>query len=263
MKYIGVKPHSFEPKRDMKKTAAIFPLYLCLLFLLASISPGWLMAETGDIQFQGDKMSADLKGVSLGSALAMIEQEKGIWFKGDASSLKEKVNVTFGDSSLQDGLKRILWGLNYSLVFDGQKRLKGVFILGKSTHGSTKGGNRPSPMPAQTVVSKMKEGYKHPADGLDDWKSEASPGDNIKVTENDLANLKVIENAPTPGGPVEVTQEELEAFRVEATKEELEAFKVVESGSSPGDPATFSAEELESVKPADKTPSPQETGVPR
>lgn len=67
-------------------------------------------------------------------------------------------------------------------------------------------------MPAQTVASKdkMKEHYKNPADGLDDWKAGASPGDNIEVTENDLANLKVIKNAPTPGGPVEVTQEELE-----------------------------------------------------
>ena len=82
----------------------------------------------------------------------------------------------------------------------------------------------------------------------------------IEVSENDLANLKVIENAPTPGGPVVVTQEELEAFRVEATQEELEAFKDVESSSSPGDPATFSAEELESVKPADNRPSSQETG---
>ena len=94
---------------------------------------------------------------------------------------------------------------------------------------------------------------------LDDWKAEASPGDNIEFSENDLANLKVIKNAPTLGGPVEVTQEELEAFRVEATQAELEAFKVVQSSSSPGDPATFSAEELESVKSADKTPSSQET----
>ena len=147
-------------------------------------------------------------------------------------------------------MKPILWSLNYSLVFDSQKRLKGVFILGKSTHGLTKGANRSSPMAAQTVASNLKERSENPADGLGDWKAEASPGDNIEVSEN----------APTPGGPVVVTQEELDAFRVEATQEELEAFKVVESSSSPGDPATFSAEELESVKPFDKTPSSQETG---
>ena len=152
MKYISLKPRRSEPKKDMKKTDGIFPLYLGLLFLWVFIFPGWLPAETVDIKFQGDKMSADLKGASLGSALAMIEQEKGIWFKGDVSSLNQKVNVTFGDSSVQDGLKRILWGLNYGLVFDSQKRLKGVFILGKSTHGSTKGENRPSPLPARQLL---------------------------------------------------------------------------------------------------------------
>jgi len=62
MKYIGMKLHSPEPKRDMKKTAAIFPLYLGLLFLSALIFPGWLTDETVDIKFQGDKMSVDLKG---------------------------------------------------------------------------------------------------------------------------------------------------------------------------------------------------------
>ena len=182
MKCIGVKLRSPEPKGDMKKTAAIFPLYLGLLFLSALIFPGWLTAETVDIKFPGDKISADLKEISLSSILAMIEQERGIWFKGDASSLNEKVNVAFADSSLQDGLKRILWVLNYSLVFDSQKRLKGVFIRGKSVHGSTKGANRPSPMPAQTVTSKMKK--PNPADGLDDWKAGPSPGDDIKVTES-------------------------------------------------------------------------------
>ena len=75
----------------MKKTAAIFPLCLGLLFLSVLNSPGWLTVETVNITFQRDKMSADLKGVSLSSTLAMIEQEKEIWYKGDVSSLKEKV----------------------------------------------------------------------------------------------------------------------------------------------------------------------------
>jgi hypothetical protein len=88
-----------------------------------------------DIKFNGQTMSADLEHVALRLILEKIKSEKGMWFKGNESVLEERVSVQFKDFPVQEGLKRILFDINHVLFFDYDKKLVGVFIVGKEDAG--------------------------------------------------------------------------------------------------------------------------------
>jgi len=92
-----------------------------------------------DVDFQGQIMSAELQGVSLRLILERLEREKGIWFKGDQSALEESISVRFDNIPLHEGLRRILSNINHVLVFDQERGLVGLFILGKKDHGKPTG----------------------------------------------------------------------------------------------------------------------------
>jgi hypothetical protein len=101
--------------------------FLCLMYLSSAFSDTRKM----HLNFVGHTLSANLDEVSLGVLLENLKREKGIWFRGDESLLEEKVSVRFRDLSLQNGLRRILSGINHVLVFDRDEGLVGVFILSK------------------------------------------------------------------------------------------------------------------------------------
>ena len=107
--------------------------YMLTFFCLGSFSPASAGKGEVDVKFEGQILSAELQGVSLKVILEKLNREKGIWFKGDESLLEEKVSVRFKDLPLQEGLRRILSCINHILVFDQDKRLVGLFILGKKS----------------------------------------------------------------------------------------------------------------------------------
>jgi hypothetical protein len=128
-----------------------------------------------DIKFNGQTMSADLDHVTLGQILEKIKSEKGMWFKGNESVLEERVSVQFKDFPLQKGLKRILFDINHVLFFDYDKKLVGVFIVGKedagrsvSRHAATSAKNGLSLQPGKEAKDS-----KNPFELFSD---ESSPG---------------------------------------------------------------------------------------
>jgi hypothetical protein len=120
----------------MGKMAKIFIVCFTLMFfcLGSFFSPSSGKEEIG-LKFNGQAISAELQGVSLRLILEKLNREKGIWSKGDESVLEEKVSVRVTDLPLLEGLRRILSDFNHVLVFDRDKRLVGLFILGKKDPG--------------------------------------------------------------------------------------------------------------------------------
>ena len=106
--------------------------------LLVLLSPALLIAQEGyiDLDFGNRTFSATIKEAPLRAVIGEIEKENEgisfrIWLKQSNVSLDEKVSVHFKGLPIPDGLKRILTPMNYSLIFDKNGRLLGVFLLGK------------------------------------------------------------------------------------------------------------------------------------
>lgn len=106
--------------------------------LLVFLSSALIIGEEGyiDLDFGNRTLSANIKEAPLRAVIGEIEKEKeGIWFriwlKESKVSLDEKVSVHFKHLPIRDGVKPILSTMNYSIIFDNNGRLLGVFLLGK------------------------------------------------------------------------------------------------------------------------------------
>jgi hypothetical protein len=108
----------------------IIGFIILLLFLSGSFSRS--LADTGEINinFSGSRISARLKDAPLDQVLAVLKREKGIWFNWHASLADETISMQFKDLSLEEGLNRILSRINHARIFDHNKQLVGLFILG-------------------------------------------------------------------------------------------------------------------------------------
>lgn len=120
----------------MSKMAKILMVCFTLMFfcLGSLLSPSSGKEEIA-LELRGQVMSAELQGVSLRLILERLKREKGIWFKGDESALEESISIRFKDLPLHEGLRRILSNINHVLVFDQERGLVGLFILGKKDPG--------------------------------------------------------------------------------------------------------------------------------
>jgi hypothetical protein len=126
----GVKAMKF-----MSKMGKIFSICCIVVFSCLGFSPASSGKEGIGLKLTGEAMSAELQGVSLRLILERLEEEKGIWFKGDESALDESISIRFEDLPLHEGLRRILSNINHVLVFDRERGLVGLFILGKKDPG--------------------------------------------------------------------------------------------------------------------------------
>ena len=197
-----------------------------------------------DLSFNGSLFSADLKDVSLREVLKRLKDERGIDWEGDPAALEEKITVRFSDLSLHQGMRRVLSGMNYSLVFDADKRLIDVVIIGKMS--STGAVTRDGPLFKRRSLPRRE---RHAENTTDDAfkviRNISPPGGEAKPSKEVLKNFEVKRNLPPPGGPVKATAEQMESFKVirniappgssgEVSKEVLESFKVRMNVPPPG-----------------------------
>lgn len=217
-------------------------------------------------------LSVNLKDTSLLEVARDIEKQSGVWFRGDETLFQEKISVSFNDLPLEEGLKRILTNLNYSLMFDTKNKVAGVVVMGEGKPAGTQPArpgaqpprvapppgtptrtvptvrSRPSTStpPAATMRRPPRTLPQPPGSGA----PESATPDAFKVQENAPTPggpaasdgplppaFTVIENAPPPGGPVE-------------DKETPEAFKVIRNAPPPGGTA-----EGTGVSPGGSTPT--------
>ena len=173
-------------------------------------------AEKGDIglTFKGQRVSAKFTEVPLRIILEKLEREKAIWFKGSKSLFEEKVTVQFTHLSLEKALKRILGTRDYSLVFDNNKSLRGVILIGKGdasqtppkagTHVSSTraistpmGGKEVSPRSGGNVTEGTSESRKETRKS----KGNTSPVGSAKGKAQGPLTFKRVKNSPPPGNP--------------------------------------------------------------
>lgn len=167
------------PQRTKLMKKPISGLTLCsiiMLFLLCTFSSSWSGTADIDLKFQGETLSANLTEAPLKDIAEKLEKEIGVSFKGDASLFNEKVSVRFKNLPLENGLKRILCRINYSLVFDGDGRVASVIVLGRAAPGDN------------TVKRNDSIADRKPV-------SDASEGSSVEES------FEVVRNAPPPENP--------------------------------------------------------------
>jgi hypothetical protein len=115
-----------------------FIIIFCFFCSVASASSG---SSAIDVKFEGSTISAVLEDAPLGQILKMVVREKGIWLNWKQSLYDERISIRFNDIPLAEGLSRILSNINYAFIFNKDKHLVGLIILGKKgsdasfTHG--------------------------------------------------------------------------------------------------------------------------------
>jgi len=105
----------------------------CVAFFLSCIL-GFFLCQNAlcadPVSVKDGLLSVDLKETTLLDVARNIEKQSGVWFRGDETLFQEKISVAFNDLPLEEGLKRILANLNYSLMFDNKNKVAGVMVMG-------------------------------------------------------------------------------------------------------------------------------------
>jgi hypothetical protein len=223
-------------------------------FLVGASSVPWA-GDKGDVNmtWEGETLSADLVGVPLQGVLEDLSKARGIWFKVHASVADQKITVHFTGLSLEEGLKRILVRMDYSLEFDRNGKPTGVVIMGEKTAARGAGGSLSTPYSGPEAAPEI----------------EPEPAPEIEPQESDAPTEMESESVQSPFGPVPPTREEMEQFRAirnspppggspEVTGEELEQFEIMRNTDAPGGPPTVTPEELEHFKMRRNAPPPGE-----
>ena len=106
------------------------------------------------LTFERKVVSADIKGIPLRTVLNEIKERRGVWYDTgslkDPSILNETISVHFEELPLQEGLQRILLGVNHVILFQGRS-IDGVMLFGKPGKKRTFRGRRRIPRPRRTA----------------------------------------------------------------------------------------------------------------
>lgn len=201
-------------------------------------------SKQGKVLIRGDLISASLKNASLDAVLKDIETQEKIWFKGREALLEEKISVDFVNLPLHEGLKRILAGMNYMMLFDLNGRPVGINILGKKTLDTAGQGKaaqtQPSAAPAPTPPPKVfpaaaqaprplpQEGKALSAttraSGPETRAAQAESPGKEKDSEEIPPGFKVIPGAAPPAKPKSAA----------LTQSQAKKFEVIENAPPPG-----------------------------
>jgi hypothetical protein len=105
---------------------------------------------------QQGKISARLTHASLPVLVQQMEVQAGVWFKVETDLAGKTISVRFTDIPLEEGLKRILRGMNHCLVYSADGSVAGVIVLGRGKNPAQSDPvevrvNRPEPRPVATA----------------------------------------------------------------------------------------------------------------
>ena len=105
-----------------------------VLSIIVLFFGGLLLSSTSSasdllIDVNGDAFSARVEDSPLKAVAEQIEIKTGIWFKSGGAFPEKKVSVAFERLPFEEGLERILSKMNYSLVFDDDDEIVGVFLF--------------------------------------------------------------------------------------------------------------------------------------
>jgi hypothetical protein len=122
------------PKAMRKIPKPILALLASLIALLLLGGVASAQEERLYLAFDQGRMTANIKNTPLTAVLDRIKQQRKIYFdKGfmkDPSLLDNDISLQFKKLPVQDGLERILSGINHSLILKGDS-VEGVMLLGE------------------------------------------------------------------------------------------------------------------------------------
>ena len=194
--------------------------------MLAGIS-ATASARNADIRFQNGKMSVNLKDTPLIDILSRLEKEKNIQFACNESLLETPISVAFKNLPLEEGLQRILAFLNYSLMFDRHRQVRGITIVGFAENYVPK---HPATTKTKPVAgaARGRAGSNSSAPRLDssDELPQPDPATASSVTERE--EFKIIKNSSPPGGVTTKTD-------ILSPDPDPDAFKVIKNSPPPGE----------------------------
>jgi len=216
------------------KTILCTSLIVSSLFAFLVYQNGWC-ADV--VNVKDGLLSVNLKETSLLDVARDIEKQSGVWFRGDETLFQEKISMTFNDLPLEEGLKRILANLNYSLMFDAKNQVAGVMVMGEGAPAGTQPG-RPGAQPPRVVTPPRTSVRPVPTVRS---RPPTSPAATVRRPPRVVpqpAQRGAAENAPAPGGP-------------NASDGPLpQAFRVIENAPPPG-----GTPQATSVSPGDSKPA--------
>ena len=90
-------------------------------------------AEGGkiDLTFKDERISAKIEEGSLRDIARRLKAEKRIRITGKESLMDEQVSVEFKNLSAVESLKRILFKMSYTLIFDQDGKVIEAMVFGK------------------------------------------------------------------------------------------------------------------------------------
>jgi len=114
-----------------KLISALCVSSFALFFLCSAVFP---QDRRLYLAFEQGRLSANIKNTPLKAVLDRINNQRRIYFDTgfmrDSPLLDNDVSVQFRNLSVQNGLERILSGINHSLILQGDS-VVGVVLLGK------------------------------------------------------------------------------------------------------------------------------------
>jgi hypothetical protein len=137
-------------KMDLKTLkAGFFGGLIAYSVFCILVYPNAFCAEA--VSVKDGLLSVNITDTSLLEVARAIEKRSGVWFRGDETLFQEKISVTFNDLPLEEGLKRVLTNLSFSLMFDNEHKVTGVMVMGESKSAEPQP-SRPG-VPPQRVVT--------------------------------------------------------------------------------------------------------------
>ena len=119
-----------------------------VLYIVASVSS----ADDSWVKYNNGLLSVDFISLELQSALDRITQETGVEFSLSPKMETDEVNDSFADLPLERGIRRLLRGYNYMILFkasDGDKKhIDRVILLARGPKIIPREPSRPEPQTA-------------------------------------------------------------------------------------------------------------------
>ncbi len=113
----------------LTKRYTLIALLIFLVFSRNNVLASIDSIADENVKVEDDHISIQAKGITLGKLLKEIEKKGGVEFKLKKSLLEKKVSVSFRKLPLSEGLKKILYPLNYAFIHGLDGKISKVFIV--------------------------------------------------------------------------------------------------------------------------------------
>jgi len=121
------------------KPYGTFANILLLLFLVFLCRNGLASIDSiasKNVKVEDDRVSVHVKGLMLGELVKEIKKSTGIEFDIRESLLEREVSVNFKELSLLEGIKKIIYPLNYAIIYNPDDEISKVIVIDEGNNST-------------------------------------------------------------------------------------------------------------------------------